>query len=61
MKDNQNQSWSSEFNTDQLKNIGNTANPLLAPQGAYLFQAHLRGGGLIEMESLFERGEACLI
>ena len=59
MKDNKNQSWSREFNTDQLKNIGN---PLLAPQGAYLFQAHLRGGGgLIEMGSLFERGEACLI
>ena len=44
MKDNKNQSWSSEFNTDQLKNIRNTVNPHISPWGAYLFQAHLRGG-----------------
>ena len=34
----------------------NTVNPLLSPLGAYLFQAHLRGGGLIETGGLFERG-----
>ena len=32
-----------------------TVNPLLNPLGAYLFQAHLRGG-LIETEGLFKRG-----
>ena len=32
-----------------------TVNPLLSPLGAYLFQAHLRGG-LIETGGLFERG-----
>ena len=32
-----------------------TVNPLLSPKGAYLFQAHLRGG-LIETGGLFERG-----
>ena len=46
MKDNKNQSWSSEFNTDQLKNIRNTVNPHISPLGGLLilFQAHLRGG-----------------
>ena len=32
-----------------------TVNPLLSPRGAYLFQAHLRGG-LIETGGLFKRG-----
>ena len=32
-----------------------TVNPLLSPQGANLFQAHLRGG-LMEMGGLFETG-----
>ena len=32
-----------------------TVNPLLTPPGGYLFQAHLRGGGLIETGGLFER------
>ena len=35
-------------------------NPLLSPSVAYLFQAHLRGGGggggLIEMGGVFEKG-----
>ena len=30
-----------------LVQVGYTVNPLLRPPGAYLFQAHLRGGGLI--------------
>ena len=32
---------------DRIKNQSclHTVNPLLSPQGAHLFQAHLRGGG----------------
>ena len=35
-------------------NLLHTANPLISPRGAYLFQAHLEGGGgLIETGGLF--------
>lgn len=40
-----NKLWSSEFKTDQMKKIGNTVKPLLAPWGAYLVQAYFRGEG----------------
>ena len=30
-------------------------NPLLSPLGAYLFEAQIEGGGLIETWGLFER------
>ena len=39
-----------------FRNTFITINPLLSPPGAYLFQAHLRGGDLLETGGLFERG-----
>ena len=57
MKDNKNQSWSSEFNTDQLKNIRNTVNPHISPLGGLLFYFKpIWGEGLIETKGLFEIG-----
>ena len=56
MKDNKNQSWSSEFNTDQLKNIRNTVNPHKKPPGGLIYFKPIWGEGLIETKSLFEIG-----
>ena len=44
MKDNKNQSWSSQFNTDQLKNIGNTVNPQISPPEGLFISSPFEGG-----------------
>ena len=48
---------------EEVQHACTTVNPLLSPQGAYFFQALLRGGGgaLIERWGLKERGGAYLI
>ena len=41
-----------QFETTKISFLSVTINPLLSPQGAYLFQAHLRGGGLFKRGGL---------